>query len=464
MNSHSILLIDDDELILESLETYFSPLGYEVDVCMSGEKALALLNAEEKHYSVIVVDYELGATNLNGPEIIKAIKSKIPDQLIVCLSGMGDDPDVVKSTWRAGAIDFVDKADLQELEYVIANACEKYDEFYRPLEVSEAKPKLKLIKEMGLCGESPQALKIAKQIDLYRSSKRNILILGETGTGKKIIAEALHTGEKNRFFTVNCADYSDQHELLRSELFGYTKGSFTGANRDKPGIFEQAKGGTVFLDEVHELSPAAQAQLYLAVEEHKIKRVGGSQYIPIDVKIIAAAKPHLEKMANEGGFRPDLFERLNVLCINVAPLRERKEDIPHFVQLFCEEFEKDANEKKYFLEKTVNLLQNYSWPRNVRELRNTVLRTLFHASSQAISPKDLDSRFYRLKPSGGLNGALQDYKSFKDDIDQQTARYFNRVYKQHEYNAAKTAQAIGIAPNTLRSILKRHGLDSLHKN
>ncbi len=466
MKNHKLLLIDDDELILESLETFFSPMGYDVDVQMSGESALSYLESQLEPdtapYSVIIVDYELGKDKLNGSEIIKAIKEKRPDQLIVCLSGLGDNPEVVKNTWRAGAIDFVDKADLQELEYVVANACEKYDEFFRPLEIDELDPKRKIIEETGLCGESPQLVKIAKQINLYKTSKRNILILGETGVGKKIVAEALHVGEKTRFFTINCADYADQHELLRSELFGYTKGAFTGATKDKPGIFEQAKGGTVFLDEVHELSPSAQAQLYLAVEDHKVKRVGGSQYIPIDVKIIAAAKPHIEQLSNEGGFRPDLFERLNVLSILIPPLKDRKEDIPHFVKLFCEEFEKDTGEKKVFLDKTVRLLKNYHWPRNIRELRNTVLRTLFHASSSTVTPKDLDSKFYRMTPTQG-SSPLKDYKTFKEDIDKQTSQYFTDVYRLHDCNAAKTAEAIGIAPNTLRSILKRHGLDTLQK-
>ena len=355
---YRFFFVDDGLLVLSTVKSRYEKAGHAVDTATTGEDAITASSNNPEAYAAVFVDYKL--PGISGEETIRALRELSPELTIVCLSGYGGDAEAVKSSWKAGACEFVDKGELAQLDRVIENACKKFDETSRILsEESDSSENARIIKSVGLIGKSEKLADVARKVLLYRNHRKNILIFGETGTGKKLVAEGLHTGPKNTFFEVNCADYADKPDLLRSELFGYVAGAFTDAKRDKPGIFELARGGTVFLDEIHEPSSTAQARIYLAVEEHRIKRVGGDKFFPIDVKIIAAAKPDLEQRAIAGTFRPDLFERLNVLNIDIPPLREHPEDIAPLVDFFCRQFCKENNQKKSFQMKTVNYFENY---------------------------------------------------------------------------------------------------------
>lgn len=303
-----------------------------------------------------------------------------------------------------------------------------------------------------MIGRSSTQKDLARKIELYSQSSENILILGETGTGKELVARAL--AKDKPFLVVNCAAFKGSVSLLESELFGYERGAFTGAAQSRIGLLEAAKGGAVFFDELHQLGLDAQAKLLRVFQEKKIRRVGGKTEYPVDFRIIAAAKNDLEKLMENGDFLSDLYFRLNALRIEVPPLRTRIEDIEPLVAYFCEAYSKQNGTKKTFLHKTIQLLERYSWPGNVRELKNTVTQLLIDSAGKIVEPKDLEAKFFQ-RAKNCSSG--EDYLYFKARQEQEEVEFISTILSSSK-NKLEAARRMKLSPNTLHSKMLKHGM------
>jgi transcriptional regulator with PAS, ATPase and Fis domain len=305
-----------------------------------------------------------------------------------------------------------------------------------------------------MIGRSRALVDVARKVITYREKKQNVLILGDTGTGKELVARALHHPDGREFFAINCAAYKGNTELLEAELFGYEKGAFTGANQDKKGVLETAHGGTVFFDEIHQLALTAQAKLLRVFQERRIRRVGGAREYPVDFRLVAAAKPGFEERCESGEFLLDLYHRLAVLTIEIPPLRERVEDIEPLINHFCAKHSESTGNKRAFLLRTVDILQRYSWPGNVRELEHTVYRLLTDSPTEKISPEQLDAKFFDSRAGSAAPLTLT---QLRGEHERQEIEHIQRALRESK-NKFQAAKRLGVSPSTLHSIMKRAGL------
>lgn len=387
---YRLLLVDDEEIYLNLMKEFLEKHGYEVETALSGTKAIELASRTDKEFALIILDYAM--VGKDGAEVTREIKKVRPD-ISILINSANDSKEASRICLMAGAKEYVDKiVSPDEFLKVVARWCEEYR---ISKEVVTSNPSLnsKLISSMGLIGVSNGLANVASLVSRYRESEKTVLILGESGTGKERIARSLHRERKFRFCAVNCAAYSSDAQFIESELFGYLKGAFTGANKDKKGIFEIVGDGTVFLDEIHTLSYRAQQKLLRALQDKVIRPIGGDREIPVKFRLIAAAKPGLEAMVKSGEFLADLYFRINVLRIEVPPLRQRTEDIAPLVKYFCDRYNKESGNSKEFLVKAIFYFEHYSWPGNVRELENTVERICMTVEEKTIGPEQLDKKF-----------------------------------------------------------------------
>ena len=322
---------------------------------------------------------------MDGVEVLEAVKKLKPEIPIVMISGHGD-IDTAVNTMRLGAFDYISKPpDLNRLLNTVRNALDR-----KELVVENKLLKKKVSKKYEMIGESKALLKIKDMIDKVAPTDARVLITGANGTGKELVAHWLHQksqGASGPMIEVNCAAIPS--ELIESELFGHLKGAFTGANKDRAGKFEAANGGTIFLDEIGDMSLPAQAKVLRALQENKIQRVGSDKDIIVDVRIIAATNKNLKKEIENGKFREDLYHRLAVILIDVPALNKRREDIPILINYFLNKITSDqGTTKKTFSNKAIKLLQEYDWTGNIRELRNVIERLIILGSDE-VSEKDV---------------------------------------------------------------------------
>jgi DNA-binding NtrC family response regulator len=304
-----------------------------------------------------------------------------------------------------------------------------------------------------MVGCSKALAEVAKQSLLYRSLKKNILIVGETGTGKELVARSLHTGTTNKYFALNSASFSGNADLLESQLFGHLKDSFTGATRDKKGILEVAHDGTVFFDEIERLSLPAQAKLLRVFQEKTIRPVGESREFSVDFRLIAAAKPHIESMVKDGLFLEDLYHRLKNFTIEIPPLRERIEDIEPLLRLACKKYFEEIGRKKTFQVRTIKKLENYDWPGNNRELLQAAERILYHSPGNTVTPEDLSSEFF-----GKPKRRVMSWSEFQKKRNEEKASYLTEALKRCKWNVDRTAEGLRMSKDTLHSMVRRMGL------
>ena len=450
--SYRLLLVDDDTLFLCAFKALLVSEGYTIDTAETGEEAVKNVKCFGDQYAVVLLDFHL--EGLRGEEVIEKNRAIQTNIFILIHSG---DPsrDVLKKTWQAGATGFLEKGgDLSAHLDTIRNWCQKYEETQRtlhPFEVAAGDDDM--IPELKMIGRSRCLREIAARTLRYRNSNQNVLILGETGTGKELLARALHANKQSQFFAINCAAYKGTTDLLESEFFGHEKGAFTGATNEKRGIFESANGGTVFLDEVHHLNLVAQAKLLRACQDKNIRRVGGTKEIPVNFRLIASSKPDIELRCERGEFLHDLFHRLNTLLLLIPPLRDRSEDIEPLVAHFCRKFTETSGLKKTFLMRTVRQLHGYSWPGNVRELENMIYRLLTDCPSNVVGPEQLDAKFFNEKP----NDQLGSYESLKEKHFVEERAYLKQVLSDSS-TKSDAAEKMKISPSTLHSMIKRLGL------
>jgi two-component system nitrogen regulation response regulator NtrX len=366
-----ILIIEDEDSIRRVLVKIIKNenASFEVDEAVDGLEGFDKI--ENSDYDLVLCDIKM--PKMDGVEVLEKVHSLKPEIPFIMISGHGELETAVQAM-RLGAFDYISKPpDLNRLLNAIRNALDR-----KKLVVENIRLKKKVDKNYEMIGESQAITNIKNIIDKVAPTEARVLITGENGTGKELVAHWLHqksARSKNDMVEVNCAAIPS--ELIESELFGHIKGSFTGANKDRAGKFEAANGGTIFLDEVGDMSLSAQAKVLRALQENKVSRVGGDKDIKVDVRVIAATNKNLKREITKGKFREDLYHRLAVIIINVPPLRERKSDIPLLVDHFSELIAgQHGNSKRTFTKGALNLLSSYEWTGNIRELRNVVERLL----------------------------------------------------------------------------------------
>lgn len=383
MQNGNILIVDDEKGIRDGLRLFLKREGHLTFTAADGQEAIEIL--EKNDIDLVISDLKM--PRIDGDELLAFIKKNYPGIKVIILTGHGTVETAVESM-RNGAYDFLIKPlNLEKLGLIVKRALSQ-----RQLEIDNRDLKKKLNIFSGqMIGKSEKMIKIANLVEQVAPSKTSVLILGENGVGKEVIANLIHESsnrKNNPFIKVHCAALSEN--LLESELFGHEKGAFTGAIKEKKGRFELADSGTIFLDEIGEISPNIQVKLLRVIQEKAFERVGGEKTITVDVRIVAATNRNLKKEVEEGRFREDLYYRLNVVQITVPPLRERKEDILLMVSSFIRDFSKEnGKEIKEITKKAQTALYNYDWPGNVRELRNVLEAAVVLSKDGIIDINDL---------------------------------------------------------------------------
>lgn len=379
----NILLIEDESAIRRVLGKILSEenKSYKVSEAADGLEGIELI--KDNDYDLVLCDIKM--PKMDGVEVLEAMKKIKPEIPVVMISGHGD-LDTAVNTMRLGAFDYISKPpDLNRLLNTVRNALDN-----KKLVVENKRLKKKVSKNYEMIGESELIIIIKNIIEKVAPTDARVLITGQNGTGKELVAHWLHEKSdrsKGPFIEVNCAAIPS--ELIESELFGHVKGSFTGANKDRAGKFEAANGGTIFLDEIGDMSAKAQAKVLRALQENKIQRVGSDRDIKVDVRILAATNKDLKQEIEDKKFREDLYHRLAVILINVPSLNDRREDIPLLINYFAAKIAKEqGNAAKKFEDKAFKLLQEYDWTGNIRELRNVVERLII-LGGEKISEKDV---------------------------------------------------------------------------
>ena len=378
-----ILIVEDEAAIRRVLKKIISEENdtYQVEEAEDGLEGIELIKNND--YDLVLCDIKM--PKMDGVEVLEKAKKIKPETPIVMISGHGD-LDTAVNTMRLGAFDYISKPpDLNRLLNTVRNALDR-----KVLVLENKRLKKKVSKNYEMIGESESISHIKDIIEKVAATDARVLITGPNGTGKELVAHWLHEKSeraKAQMIEVNCAAIPT--ELIESELFGHVKGSFTGANKDRAGKFEAANGGTIFLDEIGDMSLSAQAKVLRALQENKISRVGSDKDIKVNVRVVAATNKDLNKEIEEGRFREDLYHRLAVILIKVPALNDRREDIPLLIDFFSKKIsEEQGNPKKTFSEEAVQLLQKYDWTGNIRELRNVVERLIILGEKQ-ISENDV---------------------------------------------------------------------------
>lgn len=380
-----ILIIEDEAAIRRVLVKILTEENekYEVFEAEDGLAGMELIKKED--FDLVLCDIKM--PKMDGVEVLEAAKKIKPETPLVMISGHGDLETAV-NTMKMGAFDYISKPpDLNRLLNTVRIALDR-----KELVVENTRLKKKVSKNYEMIGQSPEIEKIKDMIEKVAPTEARVLITGPNGTGKELVAHWLHQKSdrsQGPMIEVNCAAIPS--ELIESELFGHVKGAFTSANKDRAGKFEAANGGTIFLDEVGDMSLSAQAKVLRALQENKVQRVGSDKDIKVDVRVITATNKDLKKEIEEGRFREDLYHRLAVILIKVPPLNDRRGDIPLLVDYFSEKIsEEHGTAKKEFTSKAIKLLQEYDWTGNIRELRNVVERLIILGGNE-ISEKDVKS-------------------------------------------------------------------------
>jgi len=378
-----ILIVEDEAAIRRVLKKIISEENdtYQVEEAEDGLEGIELIKNND--YDLVLCDIKM--PKMDGVEVLEKAKKIKPETPIVMISGHGD-LDTAVNTMRLGAFDYISKPpDLNRLLNTVRNALDR-----KVLVLENKRLKKKVSKNYEMIGESESISHIKDIIEKVAATDARVLITGPNGTGKELVAHWLHEKSeraKAQMIEVNCAAIPT--ELIESELFGHVKGSFTGANKDRAGKFEAANGGTIFLDEIGDMSLSAQAKVLRALQENKISRVGSDKDIKVNVRVVAATNKDLNKEIEEGRFREDLYHRLAVILIKVPALNDRREDIPLLIDFFSKKIsEEQGNPKKTFSDEAVQLLQKYDWTGNIRELRNVVERLIILGEKQ-ISENDV---------------------------------------------------------------------------
>ncbi len=453
----NILIVDDEVSIRKALEKFLTGLGYTAFPAANGEDALKILEAEVIDLALI----DLVMPGIDGVELIRRVKEFDPKIVCVVMTAFGTITSAVEAM-KAGAYHYLTKPfELDDIAALVATGLEHKNlkEENRVLR-QQLKAKYKFD---NFIGASPEMARIFELIEKVADTDSTVLVLGESGTGKELVAKAIHFNSRRAqmpLITVNCAAIPE--ELLETELFGHIKGSFTGANVTKLGKFDAANGGTIFLDEIGDMSMKLQVKILRVLQERRFEPVGSTKTHDVDVRVIAATNQNLEDAVKEKKFREDLFYRLNVIPVKIAPLRERRSDVPLLIQHFVQKFNKENGKHiEGFTKGAMNVLSNYDWPGNVRELENAVERLVILKPAGMLEESDLPdhmkARAGNVARHGEVN-LLAKGVSFKDAIEGYEAELITKALEQTKGNKNKAAELLGLNRTTLVEKIKRKNI------
>jgi len=455
MGQEEIIVVDDERNIRGSLEAILKDEGYRVRAVPSAEELLR--QAALALPDLVILDVWL--PGMDGLQALEELKRLYPELPVIMISGHSTVEAAVKAT-KLGAYDFIEKPlSLEKTILAVRNALDR-----QRLEQENRALRRSLEVKYDIVGQSPAIQALRLEIASAAPSHGRVLIRGESGTGKELVARAIHRQSLRAdrpFVEVNCAAIPD--ELIESELFGHERGAFTGATTKRRGKFQLADGGTIFLDEVGDMSLKTQAKVLRVLQEQTFERVGGSETLTVDVRVIAASNKDLEEEIRKGNFREDLFYRLNVIPFEVPPLRERKEDLPllaaHFLRLFCEEYNK---REKALSREALDLLLRYGWPGNVRELRNVMERMVIMVPGETIREPDLAGSL-RARAGGPAEAAAEPGGEWDGTLREARERfereYILRRLREAQWNVTRAAQQMGIERSNLHRKMKLYGIE-----
>jgi two-component system nitrogen regulation response regulator NtrX len=444
----SILIVDDERGIRETLSAVLRDEGFSADAVATGEECLKAI--ARRAYGCVLLDVWL--PGINGLETLSQMRDSNCDAAVVIISGHGNVETAVRAT-KLGAFDFIEKPlSIEKTVLTVRNALRQ-----RQLERSNEEMSAELKAEYAMVGESVGMRALRKQITVVAPTDGRVLISGESGAGKELVARAIHAQSRRAaapFIEVNSAAIPE--ELIESELFGHVKGSFTGATTAKKGKFEIADGATLFLDEVSDMSPNVQAKVLRVLEEQRFEPVGSNTPVSVDVRVIAATNKRLDEEIEKGTFRSDLFFRLNVIPFEVPPLRDRLEDVPLLIDHFNQHFAKAHGKKpKRFDGKAIEAMQRYSWPGNVRELRNTIERVMIMHQPHKVGVKDLPAFGDEEPPASSYR-----FPSFKEASDAYHREFIQRKLDEAGGNVSRAAELMGIDRSHLYRRMRTLGLSA----
>jgi DNA-binding NtrC family response regulator len=456
----TILIIDDERSLLDLLTVVFKKEGYAVKAAQTAAEGFEVLAKED--VDLVVTDIKMPGAD--GMDILRYVRENLPDLPVILITAYGSIAQAVEAL-KAGALDYVVKPfDVEELKIIVGRGLAS-----RRLQQENLLLKRDLKDRYGfeqMIGKSRTMQEIYILIEKVGSTDSTVLITGESGTGKEMAARAVHLQGARRdhaFVSINCAALPEN--LLESELFGHVRGSFTGAVSDKKGMFELAQRGTLFLDEVGEMSPWTQVKLLRALQERKVRRVGGADEIPVDVRIIAATNQELKKRIEEGKFREELYYRLNVISIDMPPLRRRVEDIPlliaHFLQKYCD---KMGKKPKRFTPEVVGLLEGYPWPGNIRELENVIERIVAIEDRETVTASCLPQEIVSpQKKKLDTQELFSPGFSLTRHLDEVTKKYIQEALAVTGGSLQKAAPLLGLSYRTIRYLIGKYDLNQVRK-
>ncbi len=447
-----ILVVEDEEVMADMLSSFFGDQRYEAVTCTSGEEALSRVRTEE--FDLVLLDVHL--PEMSGIDLLERLRAERPDLPAIVMTAFGSVSTAVEAM-KLGAEDYISKPfQLDELLIIVKKALERRN-LQREVEhlrhVVQGRYDFSNI--IGRSKPMQDLFEVIKRISQRRDA--SVLIIGSTGTGKELVARAIHFNSDRRegpFIPINCSAIPET--LMEAELFGHQKGSFTGAHESRPGLIEEADGGTIFLDEINSISLNMQVKLLRVLQERTVRRVGGRQSTQIDVRFLSATNMDLEEMVRANTFRQDLFYRLNVVPLRIPDLKDRREDIPLLVQHFLQSFAARAGESvRRFSPEAMRVLMTHSWPGNVRELENAVEYALTMGSTDVLGTDDLPDKVTNpdrdIVEESALDGVT---------LSEMERRYILRVLKKMSGHQIRTAQILGIDRRTLYRRLRQYGVET----
>ncbi len=463
MGKIAILVVDDEAVIRDGLQRTLAGERFEVETCKSGHAAIELL--QDKEYDLIITDLKM--PGMNGIEVLKAVKGLQPDIPVIMITGYAT-VDTAVEAMKNGATDYITKPFTpQQILEKIERSLEQ-----RSVMIDDMFLKKEITSHHGFdafVGESREMQKVYRRIIQVASSDSTVLITGESGTGKELVARAIHRNSPRRdqpFVALDCSSLAEN--LLESELFGHVKGSFTGAIQTKMGLFRVADGGTLFLDEVANISMSTQAKLLRVLQERMVTPIGGTQPIPINIHLVAATNRSLKSMVSEGSFREDLFFRLNIIPIDLPPLRERKGDISLMISHFMRKYNADFGKQiRGMAPDAMAFLEEYPFPGNVRELENTIERAVVLAEGDIIHKEDLELAERDGQespvPSAYVPTSAEELKEMKRHIRDKAVEDIEKAFvisalERNNWNVTHAAEETGILRPNFQGMLKRLGI------
>jgi two-component system response regulator PilR (NtrC family) len=452
-DNYRILVVDDEASMREVLSIMLHREGYQVDAAVDGAQAVKHL--QENRYDLVVSDVQM--PRMDGLQLLQHVRENSPDTVVIMITAFSSTEQAVDAM-KHGAYDYIIKPfKNEEIRIVIKNALER--KFLREENLQLKKELAKRYSFAGLIGKSKQMQSVYSLVEKVSASRVNVLVTGESGTGKELVARAIHyQGERKEksFIPINCGAIPEN--LLESELFGHEKGSFTGAIRQKEGLIESASGGTLFLDEIGELPAMMQVKLLRVLQEREIRRVGGTENIPIDVRLIAATNKDLNLEVAQGRFREDLYYRLNVIPVHIPPLRERREDIPLLLEHFILQSTGTGDVK--ITDAAMRRMLDYNWPGNVRELENIVERCLVLGSGTELNESCLPPHLVgSTQASSGFIEAIPDEGFSLDDyLGGLEKGLLIKALEKSGGVRKKAAEYLGVTFRSVRYRLAKYGL------